>query len=338
VLGPSDSTAEGYDKWLGASMTELGKKLGCNVRHAQYDNTKKEYGAWRDMYTVGPERSISIPATVTTSPPQIPNSEVPITSDDIKFDIGFYFVDWYDGISTKFVLSQRAGEDNRAFDLYLNSSGAFTFEWSSDGAVMANVATFWGLTTADFVDGQYYTFRFILDVDNGAGGHTATMYYSTDRGDTWTKVEDVVGAGVTSVFKSTSAYALFTSNPAQNVAASVGNVREVRIYDGIDGRVVNPQPIETWLTGDLLNEATATVEGTPTIYVFNAGIGGANFSTFAAITQYAPNMSYPVVYISLGYNQGYTNGPALHVLYDTLIEAIKSYVTKPLIVMVSRLL
>lgn len=82
-------------------------------------------------------------------------------------------------------------------------------------------------------DGTAIWVRATMDVDNGAGGNTVTFYTSTD-GTTWDQLgAQVVNAGTTSIFNSTSS--LFIGSGGNDRILLAGRVFSVQIYNGIDG-------------------------------------------------------------------------------------------------------
>lgn len=129
------------------------------------------------------------------------------------------------------------GADQRAWTTRVNTSGTLGLFWSNDG-----VATLSATSTAVPVvaDGAGIWLRYVLDVDNGAGGRDILFYTSAD-GENWTQLgATVTQAGVTSVFNSTAELAVGAYNNGGSERFP-GRVFEMRYRNGIDGPLVaNP--------------------------------------------------------------------------------------------------
>src|SRR4051794_16614300 len=113
------------------------------------------------------------------------------------------------------------------------TSSAVTLKWSTNGSTVKTASSSTGLpyNTRQAV-------RATLDVDNGASGWTATFYSSDSINGSWVQIgSTVTGAGVTSIFDSTSIL---------EVGATPGNTVSINSYfvgfqlrNGINGTVVS---------------------------------------------------------------------------------------------------
>lgn len=116
-----------------------------------------------------------------------------------------------------------------SYGLYLNYDGTIVLWWYSGAA-------FNGLTSTEPVPGATTgrkSVRATLDVNNGAGGHTATFYYSDDdtMDGTWVQFgSSVVGSGTTSIDDTTQTIGTYASGKACPV-----ELFEARVYQGIAG-------------------------------------------------------------------------------------------------------
>jgi hypothetical protein len=80
--------------------------------------------------------------------------------------------------------------------------------------------------------------RAVLDVNNGAGGFTATMYWAPSMDGPWTMIDvPFTAAGVTSVFAGTPPLEV-APIAASGVAPLTGRVHRAEVRNGIDGPVV----------------------------------------------------------------------------------------------------
>jgi len=126
---------------------------------------------------------------------------------------------------------------DRAWTTRVNTTGTLGFFWSPDGTTTLSASS----TAIPVVaDGEGIWLRYIIDVDNGAGGRSILFYTSPD-GVTWTQLgATVVQAGVTSIYNSTAEVAVGAYNSGGSERFP-GRVFEVRIRSGIDGTIVaNP--------------------------------------------------------------------------------------------------
>ncbi|MFI6105849.1 hypothetical protein [Streptomyces sp. NPDC051310] len=82
--------------------------------------------------------------------------------------------------------------------------------------------------------------RATLDVNNGSGGHTATLYWAPSMDGPWTTLFTATGSGITSVYASTSPLTIgptdLTSTP--NRLPLDGRIHRAEVRNGIGGAVV----------------------------------------------------------------------------------------------------
>ncbi|MGW1119250.1 hypothetical protein ACWD5B_19415 [Streptomyces tanashiensis] len=116
--------------------------------------------------------------------------------------------------------------------------GRIYLEWSPDGTATLSAQSTVG---AAVPPSRRMAWRATLDVNNGAGGWTATFYTAETIAGPWTQLGDpVTGSGVTSIFNSTTALKV---GDATNLAYSKpsGEIHAFELRNGIGGTVVaNP--------------------------------------------------------------------------------------------------
>lgn len=136
--------------------------------------------------------------------------------------------------------------DQRSWYWTIIPAGGMRFGWSTDGT--GSTGGFFGSAVPVPIPGDgRIALRVTLDVNNGAGGWTATFYTSDSINGTWTQLDQVVYnlAGTTSIFDSTAplqvgnitgiSYATFGFQP------SYGKLFAFEMRNGINGTIVaNP--------------------------------------------------------------------------------------------------
>jgi predicted phage tail protein len=138
------------------------------------------------------------------------------------------------------VLDKTSTVGQSAFYVAVRSAGGLQVGWSADGAAVTLFAN--STVVVPFADdGTMKWLRYRLDVNNGAGGWTATFDWSEDKIN-WTQLgAPVTGVGVTSIFAGTSPLAVGSSN---------GKLGYAEIRNGFGGPVVSKfDPSVEALTG-----------------------------------------------------------------------------------------
>lgn len=140
---------------------------------------------------------------------------------------------------------QQPTSGNTSWALHLLPTGALELSWSTDGTNGANrvvrVSTAVVPSTTTRV-----AVRAVLDVNNGASGHTVTFYTAPDISGGWTQLGSAVtNAGVTSVFSGASSVAMGAADNGgptfTNATRYSGWVHAFELRNGINGTVVaNP--------------------------------------------------------------------------------------------------
>lgn len=145
---------------------------------------------------------------------------------DIRFDAKL--TDW---VPNLVMVSKYGSAPNLSYRVYLNFDGYIVLNWSPDGTAF--------LTAESTVPLPQTTgrqaIRVTLDVNNGAGGNTATFYTAPTAAGPWVQLgATAVLPGVTSIFDSTSPVIIGNTTHAPEIYS-------VEIRNGIDGALVgNP--------------------------------------------------------------------------------------------------
>ena len=202
------------------------------------------------------------------------------------------------------------------------------FIWSPTGLNAASITA----TSAapSLTDGSTYWLRVVLDVDNGAAGNTTTFYKSTD-GVTWTTIgSPIVKAATTSVYPLQAAsFVEVGSYNGQTgpgpTSGMVGNVYQLEIRDGVDGKILNPVNIDSTLEYSL----STTDVGAPTLTIWNGAIPGATFAYFMSDTRFykiVPNAQPAMVFFSSSLNELGALGETWTATLDAALTKVKARV------------
>lgn len=210
--------------------------------------------------------SLSLPGVAGSYASTPDNAALDIVGDvDLRADAAL--TSWASGSSQQLVGKYNTVGNQRSYRLGITGTGLIQMLWSPNGVndlpLNSTVAV-----TPDPVTGRLAV-RATLDVDNGAGGHTATFYTSSTIDGTWTQLgAPVIGAGTTSIFSGT-AVGEAGSRDAGQANLAVGRIYAVEILTGIGGSAVaNPrfmdQPAGTTSFVDAAGR-TWTINGTAVI-------------------------------------------------------------------------
>lgn len=192
---------------------------------------------------------------------------------------------WGEGVGDGLGLAELIGKYNvtgsqRSWRLVINTSGQIDLTWSPDGTAALTAQS----VAVGATPNARLSVRATLDVNNGAGGWTATFYTSATAGTAgpWTQLgTPVTGTGTTAIFNSTATLNvgdipnLAFDNPARKIFAA-----EVR--SGIAGTVVANPNFETQTVGATSFADTApsartwTVTAKAITNVYRRFVGEAN--------------------------------------------------------------
>jgi hypothetical protein len=128
-------------------------------------------------------------------------------------------------------LISKAASGQVSWALYTRVSTLY-FVWSTNGSTLSAATA-----TADLplTTSGRLAVRVTLDVDNGAGGNTATFYTSDSINGTWTQLgSPVVGSGTTSIHSGTADLRI-GSISTESYDEAIGLVHAAQVYNGIAG-------------------------------------------------------------------------------------------------------
>lgn len=120
---------------------------------------------------------------------------------------------------------------------YPGFGGILGIVWFTDGTEASGVQA---LCTERLAEGfgRRLAVRVTIDVDNGAGGWTAKFYTAPTIAGPWEQLgDDVIGAGVSSIFSSASDLQI-GNVLSQGQNGPRGSYYAAQVYDGIDGTLV----------------------------------------------------------------------------------------------------
>lgn len=158
---------------------------------------------------------------------------------DVRIDLASDTV-WTDYTGFTDIISKydNVGVNQRSWRVYL-WSGRPVFNWSTDGTG-PNTLTAICTNLVPVVEGRQ-ALRVTLDVDNGTGGNTVRWYTAPTLAGPWVQLgADIVQAGVTSIFNSTTALIIGATAVAGQIKPSM-DVYGAEVRSGIGGTAVaNP--------------------------------------------------------------------------------------------------
>jgi hypothetical protein len=315
-----DST--GNDNWDWPYL--IGQKLALkypnyNVKYTLYNPTKQMYGAWQDIQRAGEDRHVYAKYQTNYIPAYYLDSDVTKISPDLDISIKVALDNWQQTGNLYFI-SKVGNTGHNCWAIRLISNKIKLY-WYPDGTVGSALNFDLGIDTSSFTPGVVKLFRVTLDVDNGAGGYTATAYTSTD-GENWTQTATYTGVGTTTIFTdSTVNYAI--ASTATNITFLDGKYFEIILRDGINGANVLPQPIDACL---LPANNTVTFGGTPTIYIFCGGISGSSVTDWNGtdyVKKATPVTQGAVLFINLSHNEAEKRNNAYLTEMDNLLNALR---------------
>lgn len=207
-------------------------------------------------------------ANYITTPDSVGTS---VTGDiDVRLEVT---LDYWRGIRTD-LAGKYGAAGQRSWAVELVDDGTVRFTWSADGTAIIQVAS---LVPVPWPQRNRLALRATLDVDNGLGGYTVTLYYSTDPGvdGSWTQLGDAVvtTAGTTSIFNSTSA-TVFGAVNSGSAGVQAGRFHAGSVRSGIGGTVVASPDVRP-----VASFSASFSDGTNTWTVGGASAAILNFRT-----------------------------------------------------------
>jgi hypothetical protein len=189
--------------------------------------------------------------------------------------------------SAQWIASKLVGSGNqRSWRFGLGTAGV-NFTWSADGTASTSAIS---TATPSFSADQAGWVKVTFDVDNGAGGKTATFYTapdSTSEPSTWTQLgSPVTTAGTTSIYSSTAPLAIGSAEGTSASGGQAATYERLIVRNGIGGTTVFDANLEAVaahtlaFTESSTNAATVTL--TTTRYSYGLpGVAWSNIGTQA---------------------------------------------------------
>ncbi len=218
-------------------------------------------------------------------------------------------------------LSMRfAFRSDRKLDFYYSTDGTTQLQQFSTAATTFNLGDIVGL-------------RVTYDADNGASGRDIKFWVSTNDGATWSQLGSTLTvAGAATIYTgSTSAWEIFGYGTTINARGNA--TYRVEIRDGIDGTLVNPQPVDAWTA----NQGNIYVTGAPELWLINSSVSGWSVDDFngtvggtstysVPAARWLPKFQQQVCFVSLNHNdRGATyRGETGFAKFDTLCGKIRT--------------
>ncbi|MFD5425205.1 hypothetical protein [Streptomyces sp. NPDC127084] len=182
----------------------------------------------------GSESYLALPGTAADIASTPDHASLDVAGDiDVRVEAT---ADWYVTGKSQMLIGKWSSTDGQQSWNMRAFNGLLVFNWTTGG----------GSGTSAFVQGtipgglRRAAFRATLDIDNGAGGKTATLYWSTSMSGTWTQFAQGTIAGTSAIFASTTPVEIAPSQPANNPPRLPleGRVHRAEIRSGIGGTVV----------------------------------------------------------------------------------------------------
>jgi hypothetical protein len=124
--------------------------------------------------------------------------------------------------------------NNRSYLFRVSETGFLRFNWSSDGTNNLSATS----TNAVGLTPGRHALRVTIDVNNGASGRTITFYKSTSLDGSWTQIEQIVQAGVTSIDVGSALGTIGWFSGVGDAGYAAMMVHRVEVRSGIGGTVV----------------------------------------------------------------------------------------------------
>ena len=316
VLG--DSTGNASTEWVALFGAHLAAMYPTyTVNHWTFNTSTQSFdpptviqtGAEGERWAVfSSGDALSFPDSAITSP-----------TGDLEIIVRVALNDWTP-VAEQVLVSKFGGGGQRTFRFYVDSlnGGRPSFQWSADGTTLisANCPAGQGWSTP--ADGSALWLRVTLDVDNGASGNTVTYCTATIYG-AWTQVGQVITAGTTSLFDSTTALQVGVRGGVGAEGATMsGKVGHVEIRNGLAGELVAPVLPELW---QQTLASTVTLTGAPVLSIVNGSGSGyaiTDLNETTRVKKLTPDFGQAVTIVSCSHNDYYCSGAAYLTDFTTL--------------------
>ena len=331
VIG--DSTGNEETEWVYLLTEKLAEYAnGYNVNYFLYDSVS---GAYSKKVIKSLGESKKIVSTIGQYTKILKNDYVKIDESNHDVDVAIKIkMDFSTGASRYIMTKNNGNTSTECWSIVLNTSNLCVFYWTNESMAGGAMGYMGELATLPSDEEVYL--RFVFDADNGSSSKTFSMYRSIDDGDTWTLLNSSTSAGTTTILKDESVpYAVL--GKAYRAADATGEVSYIRLNAEIDGNNVFPIGFDYFEKTDANDEQD--IEGYPTINIFNASVSGWGLSSFLnsdTLREVSQQAIKSTLMLSTSHNDLYDVGSALDDKLDLLFTAIKGYMYKPNIVILTQ--
>jgi hypothetical protein len=154
---------------------------------------------------------------------------------DIDLACEATLTDWSSGTIQALVGKSDAASTQNSYRLRTSATGELQISWTEDGSTVKVRSS----TEILPVESGRLAVRAILDVDNGASGHTVTFYTAASIDGPWAPLGDpVVTAGTTSIFSGTASLVVGAAVDDGALHPVTGTIHKAYVKNGIAGTVV----------------------------------------------------------------------------------------------------
>lgn len=175
----------------------------------------------------------------------------PVIAGDIDIRIDCEPFQWntsqasgtYDSQATYMILMSKIGAStatNYSWMLALRGDGRLWFTWSPTGALAGALSAF---STEFEPIGPRMAFRVTMDVDNGASQRVISFYYSDSISGTWTLINTITTAGVTSISNTGGNLEIGSASFGKNIYVNTqtwgGRIYAAQLRNSIGGTIVS---------------------------------------------------------------------------------------------------
>jgi hypothetical protein len=265
-----------------------------------WNATNEEYDAW-DNITANIDRYLDLTADDGTPRARFSDRTQWGSYTDLDVRIDVAPASWTPTTS-RAIFAQWGGSPLNGHRLLIRTDGKLELDFTTDGSTTTSILS---SAATGFTNGV----RKIVRVTR-LGSTGAVNFYTRDpSSSTWVQLGSANVAGATGT--------IFSPARDFEIGCSGGSNCLVGRYYGIeyraaigDGKIVNPQPIETWFT----NENVTPLRGSPTVYIYNGSRSGADYTYLTDATR-GPKM-VPLIHI-----------PTIGIINDGLNESATATLT-----------
>lgn len=322
MISIGNSTASGTTTWPYALVNLLATKYTAthNARYRVWNTTNQNYDP--DVYISG--SATSRYASNTTSGLFLNHSDIQSITGDIDLRAYVSATSYATGSTQTLINKNNSTAGTVSFRFSIQATGTLQLLWSADGTTQISKVSTTTLVAAGITAGQNIYLRSTLKVNNGSSGNDVLFYYSSD-GITWTQLgTTVTTAGVTSIYMGNTLTKWEVGVNGSTSGPFVGKIYSAQILAGINGTIVSPYSIESWIQ---YSGSNITWAGNPILTMTIGGHPGSTISYLSdpvrALTL-MPYDEYSTVFISSGHNDGLQHNQSYLSQWDAFLAIVKS--------------